>query len=311
MACWLPVALAAAWAVLRLGWSDRGPMVQAIAFTPYAAAGSLVPLVLALALRQRGAAVVAAATTLVLIIAVAPRAVAATQPAVDGPALRLLTANLLVGGADPGRLVGLVRDRRVDVLTVQEFTPQVAAELDRHGLATLLPYRVLNPEVGTTGSGVYARFPLSDGGFRRNQGFFFTQAYGTLALPGAPPVRVESAHPAAPWSVGVVPEWRTDLRGQPPATPRGRLSILAGDFNATLDHAPLRELIATGYVDAADAAGAGLAGTWGPYDGDLIPPVTIDHVLADRRIAVRSVAVYALPGSDHRAVLAELRLPAV
>ncbi|WP_407937804.1 endonuclease/exonuclease/phosphatase family protein [Micromonospora viridifaciens] len=311
LACWLAVALAAAWAMLRLGWSDRGPMVQAVAFTPYVAAGSLVPLVVALALRRRGPAVVAAATALVLIAAVAPRAVAATQPAVDGPALRLLTANLLKGSVDPGRLVGLVREHRVDVLTVQEFTPQSAAELDRLGLAALLPYRVLNPEVGTTGSAVYARFPLSDGGFRRNQGFLFTQAYGTLAVPGAPPVRVESAHPAAPWSVGVVPDWRTDLRGQPPATPRGRLSILAGDFNATLDHAPLRELIATGYVDAADAAGAGLAGTWGPYDGDPIPPVTIDHVLADRRIAVRSVAVYALPGSDHRAVLAELRLPAV
>jgi hypothetical protein len=201
----------------------------------------------------------------------------------------------------------------VDVLAVQEFTPDIAAELDRLGLDALLPYRMLNPEVGTTGSGLYARFPLSESGFRRNQGFHFTQAYGMLAAPGAPPVRVESAHPAAPYAVGVVPDWRTDLLGQPPATPQGQLSILAGDFNATLDHAPLRDLIATGYVDAADAAdaaGAGLAGTWGPYDGDMIPPVTIDHVLVDRRIAVRAVKVHPLPGSDHRAVLAELRLPA-
>ncbi|SBT37386.1 Metal-dependent hydrolase, endonuclease/exonuclease/phosphatase family [Micromonospora narathiwatensis] len=309
-ACWLAVAPAAAWVLFRLAGSDRGPLVQAVAFTPYAAVGSLVPLVLALALRRRAAAVVAAATTLALIGAVAPRAVAAPQPVADGPTLRLLTANLLKGRADPTRLVDLVRRHRVDVLAVQEFTPGIAAELDRLGLDALLPYRVLNPEVGTTGSGLYARFPLGEGGFRRNQGFLFTQAYGTLAVPGAPPVRVESAHPAAPYAVAVVPDWRTDLRGQPPATPRGRLSILAGDFNATLDHAPLRALIATGYADAADAAGAGLAGTWGPYDGDKIPPVTIDHVLVDRRVAVRSVAVYAVPGSDHRAVLAELRLPA-
>ena len=308
--CWLAVAPAVAWVVLRLGWSDRGPMVQAVAFTPYVAAGCLVPLVLALALRRRGAAVVAAVAALMLVGAVAPRAVASGQPEVAGPPLRLLTANLFLGSADPARLVDLIREQRVDVLTVQEFTPGIAAELDRLGLATLLPHRELNPEVGATGSGLYARFPLSEVGFRRNPGFAFTQAYGTLAVPGAPPVRVESAHPASPWAVHVVPDWRTDLRGQPPATPRGRLSVLAGDFNATLDHAPLRDLIATGYVDAADVAGAGLAGTWGPYDGDPIPPVTIDHVLADRRIAVRSVAVYALPGSDHRAVLAELRLPA-
>ncbi|PWR17131.1 endonuclease [Micromonospora sicca] len=309
-ACWLGAGPGAAWAALRLAGLERGPLVQAVAFTPYVAVGTLVPLVLALALRRRWPAVVAAVAAVALVGAVTPRAFASGQPAVGGPTLRLLTANLLKGGADPRALVDLVRSRRVDVLAVQEFTPGIAAELDRLGLAELLPYRQLNPEVGTTGSGLYARFPISEAGVRRNQGFYFSQAYGTLTLPGAPPLRVESAHPAAPYAVDVLPDWWTDLRAQPPATPNGRLSILAGDFNATLDHAPLRDLIRTGYVDAADQAGAGLAGTWGPYDGDPIPPVAIDHVLADRRIAVRSVTVHALPGSDHRAVLAELRLPA-
>ncbi|MFG2054815.1 endonuclease/exonuclease/phosphatase family protein [Micromonospora sp. NPDC048930] len=308
--CWLAVTPGAAWGVLRLAGLERGPLVQAVAFTPYVAAGSLVPLALALALRRRAAAAVAGVAALALLAVVAPRAVASGQPAVGGPTLRLLTANLLFGRADPATLVDLVRTGRVDVLAVQEFTPQAAADLDRLGLATLLPYRALHPEPGATGSGLYARYPLSEVGVRRNQGFAFLQAYGTVAVPGAPPLRVESAHPASPYAVEVVPDWWTDLRGQPAATPDGRLSVLAGDFNATLDHAPLRDLIATGYVDAADAAGAGLAGTWGPYDGDRIPPVTIDHVLADRRIAVRAVEVHPLRGSDHRAVLAELRLPA-
>ncbi|WP_407940461.1 endonuclease/exonuclease/phosphatase family protein [Micromonospora auratinigra] len=308
--CWLAVLPAAGWAVLRLAGLERGPLVQAFAFTPYVAAGALAPLVLALALRRRGPAVVAALAALALAGVVVPRALDADEPAVDGPTVRVLTANLLLGQADPGALVDLVRTRRVDVLAVQEFTPQAAATLDRLGLATLLPYRELAAEPGATGSGLYARFPLSDTGARRNQGFAFRQAYGTVAVPGAPPVRVESAHPASPYEVRVVPDWFTDLRAQPPATPHGPLSVLAGDFNATLDHAPLRALIATGYADAADATGRGLVGTWGPYDGDPIPPVTIDHVLADRRIAVRAVSVHPLPGSDHRAVLAELRLPA-
>jgi endonuclease/exonuclease/phosphatase family metal-dependent hydrolase len=310
VATWIAVTPGAAWAVLRLAGLERGPLVQAVAFTPYVAAGALVPLGLALALTRRGPAVLAGITVAALLGAVVPRAVAAEQPAVAGPTLRLLTANLLLGGADPAALVDLVRTGRVDVLALQEFTPRAAAELDRLGLATLLPYRRLDPEPGAGGSALYARFPLSAAGVRRNPGFAFLQAYGTVAVPGAPPLRVESAHPASPYAVDVVPDWWTDLRAQPPATPRGPLSVLAGDFNATLDHAPLRDLIATGYVDAADAAGAGLAGTWGPYDGDRIPPVTIDHVLVDRRIAVRSVAVRPLPGSDHRAVLAELRLPA-
>lgn len=111
--------------------------------------------------------------------------------------------------------------------------PAARDALDRAGLADLLPHRQLHPEVGTTGSGLYARFPLSAGGFRRNAGFAFTQAYATVAVPGVPALRVESAHPAAPWSVGVVGEWRTDLAAQPRATPDGQLGILAGDFDAT------------------------------------------------------------------------------
>lgn len=309
--CWLAVAPGVVWAAVRLPGLERGPAVQAVAFTPYVAAWTPVPLLLALALRRRWPAAVAALVAAALIAVVVPRAVPSAQPPAGGPTLRVLTANLLAGAADAGTVVGLVRDLRVDVLAVQEFTPGAAAELDRLGLAALLPHRQLNPQVGTVGSGLYARFPIAGGGIRQHRGGWgFTQAYGTITPPGGPPVRVESVHPSAPYALDQVGFWRADLAAQPPATPDAGLSILAGDFNATLDHAPLRDLLATGYVDAADATGTGLVGTWGPYDGDPIPPVTIDHVLADRRIAVRSVSVRAVPGSDHRAVLAELRLPA-
>ncbi|MEV6690574.1 endonuclease/exonuclease/phosphatase family protein [Micromonospora sp. NPDC051196] len=309
--CWLAVAPGAGWALARLGGLDRGPLVQLLAFTPYAVLGSLVPLLLALALRRRWPAVVAAVTTATLIAVVAPRTLPSAQPAATGPTVRLLTANLLAGAADPATVVESVRTERVDVLVVQEFTPSVEAELDRLGLDRLLPYRQLNPVIGTPGSGLYSRHPISAGGIRTLRGGWgFTQAYATVAVPGAPEVRVESAHPSAPYALDQTGYWRDDLTAQPPATPHGPLSILAGDFNATLDHGPLRALLRTGYVDAAAAVGAGLTGTWGPYDGSLIPPVTIDHVLVDRRIAVRDLDVRALPGSDHRMLLAELRLPA-
>lgn len=308
--CWLAVVPGAAWAALRLVGLDRGPLVQALAFTPYVAAWSPLPLVLTLVLKRRRPALVAAVATVALVAVVAPRALPSAQPTAAGPTVRLLTANLLAGAADPRTLVELVRTHQVDLLAVQEFTPAARAELDRLGLDRLLPYRQLNAVDGTPGSGLYSRFPIGDAGVRRNRGAWgFTQAFGTIAVPGAPPVRVESAHPAAPYAVDQVDFWRTDLAAQPPATPDGMLRILAGDFNATLDHGPLRALLRTGYVDAADATGQGLTGTWGPYDGDLIPPVTIDHVLADRRIAARSVDVFRLPGSDHRAVLATLTLP--
>ena len=43
---------------------------------------------------------------------------------------------------------------------------------------------------------------------------------------------------------------------------RGDGRILAGDFNATLDHPELRAVLDRGYVDAADAASGGLKPTW-------------------------------------------------
>jgi endonuclease/exonuclease/phosphatase family metal-dependent hydrolase len=308
--CWLLVAPGFAWAVVRIGGLERGPLVQLVAFTPYVAGWALVPAVLALALRRWAAAGVALLVAGALIAAVAPRALPDDQPPAAGPTLRVLTANLLVGSADPAALVTLVRTMRVDVLAVQEFTPQAQAALDRAGLAELLPHRQLNAEPSVSGSGLYSRFPLSSVGVRRHEGGFrFTQAYATVAVPGAPPVLVESVHPMAPSALSALGAWRANLYAEPAATPDGALRILAGDFNATLDHAPLRALLDTGYVDAAASVGAGLTGTWGPYDGDDIPPVTIDHVLVDRRIAVREVSVHPLRHSDHRPVLAEVTLP--
>nr|WP_112736310.1 endonuclease/exonuclease/phosphatase family protein [Micromonospora noduli] len=310
MLCWLAVVPTALWAAARLLGLDRGPLVQALAFTPYVAGASVLVLALALALRRWWPAALAALAAVALLGTVTPRALASPQPAAAGPTVRLLTANLLAGAGNAETLVELVRRHQVDVLTVQEFTPDAQAALDRLGLDTLLPHRQLNAEIGTAGSGLYSRWPLTDGGVRRNlEGWGFSQAYATVPVPGGPPVRVESAHPSAPYALDQMGAWRADLTAQPPATPDGGLRILAGDFNATLDHSPLRALLRSGYVDAADAAGAGLTGTWGPYDGDLIPPVTIDHVLVDHRIAVRSVQVFALPGSDHRPVQATLTLP--
>ena len=91
----------------------------------------------------------------------------------------------------------------------------------------------------------------------------------------------------------------------------GPLRVLVGDFNATLDHVELRRLLATGYRDAASVVGKGLTPTW-PYFGPrwaITPKVTIDHVLADRRIGVRSFEAFTIPGTDHRVILAELVIP--
>ena len=132
----------------------------------------------------------------------------------------------------------------------------------------------------------------------------------TIADPESPSttVEIESAHPCAPYAPGMDRIWRADMALEPRATPEGALRVLLGDFNATLDHALLRSLIATGYRDAAATVGKGLTPTW-PTTDQLIPGVTLDHVLADQRIGVEQVSIHDVLGSDHRAVFAELTLP--
>jgi endonuclease/exonuclease/phosphatase family metal-dependent hydrolase len=265
--------------------------------------------VLTLATRRWTAGWLALIAAVALTAAVLPRFLPSSErgPS-NGVRLGVMTSNMLFGGADPATIVRLVRENDVAVLAVQEFTPEGRKALADAGLGDLLPYSSLADEPGASGSGVYSRFPVVDAQARRNGGGFM-QASATVEVPGAGPVAVESAHPLAPYALNVLGGWRSDLLAEPTPARDGPPKVLLGDFNSTLDHGPLRELIAAGYRDAADTMGQGLVPTW-PEDKRWVPPVTIDHVLVDERIGVRRVTVHRIPQSDHRAIVALLTVPA-
>jgi endonuclease/exonuclease/phosphatase family metal-dependent hydrolase len=84
--------------------------------------------------------------------------------------------------------------------------------------------------------------------------------------------------------------------------------VLAGDFNATPDHAAFRRLLCRGWTDAARVTGQALRPTWSPLRSPL-PRLTLDHVLVGPRIGVASLQVVHVAGTDHRALVADLRLP--
>ncbi|WP_067507667.1 endonuclease/exonuclease/phosphatase family protein [Actinoplanes sp. TFC3] len=306
---WLLVLPGVAWVALRLAGAERGPLVPLFAFTPYVAAWSVVPVLLALATRRWLVAAVAAITATLFVVTVLPRALTDNDRGPQtGVTIHVMTQNMLFGNADAAQIVQDVRDHDVSVLALQEFSPQAVSNLEKAGLGRLLPYSSLGAEWGASGSGLYSRFPLTAAGVERN-GAGFNQAHGTIQPAGAGPVVIESAHPAAPSALSVLDDWFSDLAAEPRADARGPARILLGDFNSTLDHQPLRKLINSGYRDAAAVTGKGLIGTWGPYDGDPIPPVTIDHVLVDKRLGVADVSVHTTRNSDHRAVIAEVVLP--
>ena len=306
---WLVTVPGVIWALVRLLGLERGaPAVQVVAFTPYAAVASFIPLTISLLARRWWSAAAAGLACVALVACVVPRTVGGPT-ASAGIELRVMSTNMRVGGADAGMIVDLVREHRVDVLAVQEITPDAEERLNAAGLSTLLPHSERSALEGVVGSALYSRYRLMNGSTRLNPGEF-RQVAATVEVPGGRAVPVESVHPVPPAEPSRVDVWAAGLRGQTPASPDGVARVLAGDFNATVDHAEMRRLIGTGYRDAASAVGLGLTPTW-PYAGrleGLAPPVAIDHVLVDRRIGVRDFRAFTVPGTDHRAIIAILVL---
>jgi endonuclease/exonuclease/phosphatase (EEP) superfamily protein YafD len=307
---WTLVGAWGAWAAGRLTGVDRLPVIEfpvtpVLAVTPYVAAAVPIPLLAAAVLRRPRALIAAGLVAVAFAVAVLPRAIGSGGPAAAGPPLRVLTANLMFSQADPSRVVDLVRRNHADVLSVQELNQDGVEALDQAGLGAELPYHVLDPRWGAAGTGLYSRYPLRATAPVPGAAMAMPQA--ELALLGGTRVELTAVHPLPPFSRPNLRAWKHDLGALPTAPTRGPAPLLIGDFNATLDHARLRGVLGRGYADAADRAGKGLVLTWGT--SMFGPPLTLDHILVDRRVAVRRVDVYDLPGSDHRALFAELRLP--
>jgi endonuclease/exonuclease/phosphatase (EEP) superfamily protein YafD len=309
VACWVLVCGWVVFTVVRVFGLERTWYGDTImAFTPYIAIGSLLPLVLALMLRRWRALAVAVLTTLALATQFVPRAIGQPNPG-HGPTLRVMTQNMKVGGADPVAIVGLVRAQRIDLLAVEEYTPAAEDALASAGLTALLPFRATHPLAGATGSAIYSRYPLTTTGNQPLAGGFGDE-YAIVTVPGALPLEFYAVHTRAPVAPGTQADWARSIAQQPAATSHGTVRMLAGDFNATFDQTPLRHLLATGYVDVASQLGDGLEPTW-PYDGRLIPPVpiTIDHMFVDPRIGSVSFGTQVVHGTDHKAVFATITLP--
>lgn len=300
----------AGWALIRTAGLDGVyPIFPLIAYTPYVAL--LAPLVTALAflLGRRAPAILLAASAILLAVAVLPRILpdGAPNPAPTGPELRVLTANLLVGNADVSDVVDTAIELDVDVISIAELTPAAANELSESRIGEALSHREFFTAPGANGVGLMSRFPLERLPAPGRRGFDLPTIIAGARLPGGTTAEIYSIHPVPPVGFAQVSSLERYLEAVPAADPAGAPRILAGDFNATLDHSPIRDLLDSGYVDAGDAEGSGLDPTW---PNDLLPPpVTIDHVLADERVEVLDYETRALTGSDHDMVFAVLRLP--
>ncbi|ROR46186.1 endonuclease/exonuclease/phosphatase family protein [Kitasatospora cineracea] len=286
--------------VRLLGWDDGTWWALPMAGLPYAAVLCVVVLAVAVGLRGRWVGGVAAALVALQLWWLVPRFLPdGGAPPAGAPRLRVATSNNFMGQVSPKALVDLVREQRIDVLAVEEQSDSAAAALDAAGIRELLPHRE-RPE--GTDSALYTRLPV---------GSAADPAWPTANLTvdvGGHPVQLVAVHTYYP--LGDARRWADDLHRLRAAAPgRTRDAVLLGDFNATLDHAPMRDLLDTGLADTHEELGAGLFPTWPEHHPDFrgVPPVIqIDHVLHGSALAAVAVSEHALARSDHRAVVAEL-----
>ncbi|MFE6282728.1 endonuclease/exonuclease/phosphatase family protein [Streptomyces sp. NPDC057877] len=215
---------------------------------------------------------------------------------------RVLTANVEFGQGTPA-LVAAVREYRPDVV----FVPECEYTCDARLAETLdddYPHRRVVAGGGSDGSVLLSRFPLRG----------TDPVPGDLGMPGAVAdvrgnaVRLQLAHPMPPVP-GQLDLWRRDLGALRDfaADHRDSATIIAGDFNASQDHAAFRRILDTGLYDAARLRGDDRTPTWPARTAPAFG-VQIDHVLVSEEFSVREVRFLDLAESDHRALLVDVTL---
>lgn len=282
-----------------LGWQG-GPTFYLVALTPYAGAVALVAALVALLAGARLVALIGVILFAVVAVWWAPM-FWPDRPEAPESGLRVMTANVEFGEGEAGALVAAVESHRVDVLAVQELTEQSASRLRSAGLERTLPHSYLRPGKGPQGSGVWSRHRI--GHRSQIEGTTLVNLDLVVEAPGGS-IRLVDAHPtpAQPLAGDVGSADRQLVTDHILATSGPTIAV--GDFNATWDHRPVRELTAGGFVDAADSAGAGLVRTWPSGLNPWPPIVGIDHVLSRGMPSARSLEVMAIPDSDHLALVA-------
>lgn len=299
---WSILALSAVFAVLRQVGVTQITLVAFMVGMQFAAIPAAVAVVLFTAARSRVGLLVALVATVALASIQVPRFVPDEQTAA-GPDITVLTINAAHGDADAASIVAQVEASDADILAVQELTQAEVDDLTAAGIENSLPYSFTAALPVADGTGLWSRTPLTDG--TRLDGFGFVPVRADTTIDGVD-LTVVSFHAMSPATPRHTVEWAADLAKMREEMDGYTNTVLvAGDFNATWDHRQFRDLASDGFGDAAGMAGAGLFRTF-PSDRPL---AQLDHVVVSDTVDADRVEPVAIPGSDHLAVTARLRLP--
>lgn len=244
---------------------------------------------------------------------------ASALPEKSEDSVRVLTWNTAGEAVSAEHVAQQILDQEADIVALPETTQavgeQIALMLREQGHPMWVHHVQFRPDVPdgpqswqTTvlvapGLGEYSVIESSKDG-TSNTGSVPSAVL--MPIDGDGPTIV-AVHAVAP-RMEEMEQWRSDLQWIADQCPQGDF-ILAGDFNATVDHmAPLGlDGGDIGYCrDTASRTGNGLAGTW----PSSLPPLAgapIDHVMASPNWEPSaSIVLDDAGGSDHRALVVQL-----
>jgi endonuclease/exonuclease/phosphatase (EEP) superfamily protein YafD len=255
------------------------------------------------------------------------------QAEANGPALRVMTYNLLRHNMAPGGIIASIREADADVVALQELNIPVSRAIVAE-LGDEYPYRVIDARMDKHGMGVISRYPLRDTGEHLPGSLWFgVPRLLELNFQGTP-VLLLNIH-AISTSVGhggdidIAParmEWSIRQREQQMRLLAGLAArhegplIIAGDFN-TGDQNHAYDIVSRQLNDAWRAAGTGLGYTFpgaaGP--GSSRPSIAgirspkwlirIDYIFSSAHWDTTEASIGPWYGrSDHRPVVARLVL---
>ncbi|WP_018529367.1 endonuclease/exonuclease/phosphatase family protein [Streptomyces sp. HmicA12] len=298
--------LAGVSAVVGVRAADRDgitPVPQLLAFLPWLIVPTVAALLLALLARWRTGMVWGVAALGALAWYMEPYGSTSGATGVPVSGVRVLASNVQFGRGTHA-LIDTITRHDPDIVFVEECDYACQDTLARDSLKTAYPYRRAVRAGGSEGSLILSVFPLKAA----------PAVAGTMGMPGAVAdvrghaVRLQLVHPMPPLP-GQVGVWRTELgRLRGVAAARDGAMIMAGDFNATQDHAAFRRILDAGALrDAARIDGVSRTPSW-PSSAPGPLGTQIDHVLVSDGFSAEAVRFLRLAETDHRAVLADLTL---
>ncbi|MGL4305776.1 MAG: endonuclease/exonuclease/phosphatase family protein [Mycobacteriaceae bacterium] len=303
---WLGILAVCVAFIARLVPSSHWTLLGLAASWPLFVIGAVIPLVIfALARRWRSFSI----SLIVFLVACGTQAPLFLRdaPADEPTDIVVMQSNMFFGQANADELMASVREASVDVLTVNELTPEAVQKLTLSGILKILPYHYTAEAASATGTGIWSKYPLSEQ--TQYPGFALHTLSVRVELPSGQRPLVLAVHPVAPMGE-VSTLWASELSRLKKllisVLPQDIPVIVSGDFNSTYDHKLYRNLLVDGYRDVGEQAGSGVVPTW-KQASILSLLFSIDHIIV-RGGQGQSFDSIKVSGTDHRAVVGRLAI---